>query len=100
MVFVAWLSFWIDPASAPARVSIGVTTLLVMTTLMSAMNATLPRVSYIRAVDTWSGCCLLFVFSALVEYAIVNYIGRQELKFNSNSTKFNLVSSGTYLLIY
>lgn len=35
LVVVSWVSFWLDPTSIPARVSLGVTTLLTMATQIS-----------------------------------------------------------------
>uniref|UniRef100_A0A915KXB1 Glutamate-gated chloride channel n=1 Tax=Romanomermis culicivorax TaxID=13658 RepID=A0A915KXB1_ROMCU len=78
LVVVSWVNFWIDKDAVPARVSLGVTTLLTMTTQASGVNAKLPPVSYTKAIDVWIGVCLAFIFGALLEFALVNYAGRQE----------------------
>ncbi|XP_064508591.1 glycine receptor subunit alpha-3 isoform X3 [Pseudopipra pipra] len=63
--------------TAPARVALGITTVLTMTTQSSGSRASLPKVSYVKAIDIWMAVCLLFVFSALLEYAAVNFVSRQ-----------------------
>ncbi|KAL7981878.1 hypothetical protein Chor_000935 [Crotalus horridus] len=63
--------------AAPARVALGITTVLTMTTQSSGSRTSLPKVSYVKAIDIWMAVCLLFVFSALLEYAAVNFVSRQ-----------------------
>ena len=46
IVLMAFTSFWIDRKATPARVSLGVTTVLTMTTLSSSANANLPPTAY------------------------------------------------------
>ncbi|XP_074529908.1 glycine receptor subunit alphaZ1 isoform X1 [Halichoeres trimaculatus] len=77
IVILSWVSFWINMDAAPARVGLGITTVLTMTTQSSGSRASLPKVSYVKAIDIWMAVCLLFVFSALLEYAAVNFIARQ-----------------------
>ncbi|VDO52915.1 unnamed protein product [Onchocerca flexuosa] len=81
LVIVSWVSFWLDRTAIPARVTLGVTTLLTMTTQASGINAKLPPVSYTKAIDVWIGgkiliiaACLTFIFGALLEFAWVTYM--------------------------
>lgn len=39
------------------------------------------QVSYVKAIDIWMAMCLLFVFAALLEYAGVNFVSRQQKEF-------------------
>lgn len=76
LVIVSWVSFWIDTKSVPARVSLGVTTLLTMSTQTAGVNRSLPPVAYTKAIDVWTGACVMFVFGGLLEFAFVNYASR------------------------
>ena len=38
IVTMSWVSFYLDRSSAPARVGLGVTTVLTMVTLMGSVN--------------------------------------------------------------
>uniref|UniRef100_A0A3B3RDX0 Gamma-aminobutyric acid type A receptor subunit alpha6 n=1 Tax=Paramormyrops kingsleyae TaxID=1676925 RepID=A0A3B3RDX0_9TELE len=87
-VILSQVSFWIDKESVPARtvfgtspslapilfcVLPGITTVLTMTTLSISARHSLPKVSYATAMDWFIAVCFAFVFSALIEFAAVNY---------------------------
>jgi len=59
------------------RLDIGLLTVLTTTTQSTVVNSSMPRVSYIKAIDVWMSMCLLFVFVALLEYAVVNVLARR-----------------------
>ncbi|XP_076625844.1 glycine receptor alpha 1 isoform X5 [Colletes latitarsis] len=88
LVIVSWVSFWLDQSAVPARVSLGVTTLLTMATQTSGINASLPPVSYTKAIDIWTGVCLTFVFGALLEFALVNYASRSDMHSDNMEKKY------------
>ncbi|XP_078326171.1 glycine receptor subunit alpha-2-like isoform X3 [Crassostrea virginica] len=78
IVMLSWVSFWVDIDATPARVSLGVLTVLTMTTQSSGARSALPRVSYIKAIDVWMAVCLTFVFLALLEFAYINVVSRRK----------------------
>ncbi|XP_037786296.1 glycine receptor subunit alpha-3-like isoform X1 [Penaeus monodon] len=79
IVSISWVSFWLDPNAVPGRVSLGVTTLLTLTTLASGTRASLPPVSYVKAIDVWIGMCMIMVFGALLEFTLVNWLANRKV---------------------
>ncbi|XP_025088495.1 gamma-aminobutyric acid receptor subunit beta-like [Pomacea canaliculata] len=73
IVMLSWVSFWINHEATSARVALGITTVLTMTTISNGVRSSLPRISYIKAIDIYLVMCFVFVFAALLEYAAVNY---------------------------
>ncbi|XP_032088161.1 gamma-aminobutyric acid receptor subunit delta [Thamnophis elegans] len=88
LVAMSWVSFWISQSAVPARVSLGITTVLTMTTLMVSARSSLPRASAIKALDVYFWICYVFVFAALVEYAFAHfnadYMKKQKDKLKTN----------------
>ena len=72
-VFISWLGFLIDPASTPARVTLGVVTVLVVLQNWMALSASLPR----DVSSTWLGRftvgSFLFNVFAFGEQVLVNF---------------------------
>ena len=73
MVVLAGLSMWVDANSVPARIGMGVTTILTISTLIQGLKSSLPKVAYLTALDIYLWVCFFFVFSATCEYCLLNY---------------------------
>ena len=52
--------------ATPARVGLGVTTVLTMTTLISSTNSALPKISYVKSIDVYLAACFFMVFASLL----------------------------------
>ncbi|XP_053187152.1 gamma-aminobutyric acid receptor subunit beta-4 isoform X1 [Scomber japonicus] len=94
ITILSWVSFWINYDASAARVALGVTTVLTMTTINTHLRETLPKIPYVKAIDVYLMGCFVFVFLALLEYAFVNYVffGRgpaQQKKINERLNKTN-----------
>ncbi|XP_077983739.1 gamma-aminobutyric acid receptor subunit beta-1-like [Glandiceps talaboti] len=101
IVILSWVSFWINHEATSARVAlvaankqvetarttIGITTVLTMTTISTSVRASLPRISYIKSIDIYLVTCFAFVFAALLEYAAVNYYYWQAQKRRTKEKK-------------
>lgn len=91
IVIISWVSFWLNRNATPARVALGVTTVLTMTTLMSSTNAALPKISYVKSIDVYLGTCFVMVFASL--------LGKQKNKL-SNRKRNQIKSISKVLFIY
>uniref|UniRef100_F6TKF1 Gamma-aminobutyric acid (GABA) A receptor, delta n=1 Tax=Xenopus tropicalis TaxID=8364 RepID=F6TKF1_XENTR len=104
LVAMSWVSFWISQAAVPARVSLGITTVLTMTTLMVSARTSLPRASAVKALDVYFLICYVFVFAALVEYAFAHYsadyIKKEKVKTKaSKKNKQVQMNEGQYAIV-
>ncbi|XP_035222551.1 glycine receptor subunit alpha-1-like [Stegodyphus dumicola] len=78
IVIMSMLTFWIPPDAVPARVTLGVTSLL--TIITKQYQAQMPNVSYIVALNVWLSCCIAFVFFSLLEFAVVIALSRTSMR--------------------
>ena len=72
VVVLSWVNFWLTVDAVPARISLGLLTVLTTTTQSTSFFSNLQKVSYVKALDVWLAVCMLFVFAALLEFAYVN----------------------------
>ena len=56
----SWISFWINHEATAARVSLGITTVLTMTTISTNVRASLPKLPDIKALDVYMLMCFVF----------------------------------------
>ena len=59
--------------------------MLTMTTLSISARNSLPKVAYATAMDWFMAVCYAFVFSALIEFATVNYFTKRSWAWDGNS---------------
>lgn len=70
-----------------------------MSTIITGVNASMPRVSYIKAVDIYLWVSFVFVFLSVLEYAAVNYLTtvqeRKERKLREKARQASFTSCGS-----
>ena len=86
ITILSWVSFWIPRSSPPARVALGITTVLALTTLIFGIQSSMPRVSYVKAIDWFLCVSFLYVFAALVEYPSSTFVKSQAKKLSRKGT--------------
>ncbi|CAG0918154.1 unnamed protein product [Notodromas monacha] len=79
LVITSFVSFFMDPAAAPPRVTLGTSTMLTFITLARGIEASLPKVAYIKSIEIWFFGCITFIFLSLVEFTLVHSIQSSEL---------------------
>lgn len=63
-VILSWVSFWINMDAAPARVGLGITTVLTMTTQSSGSRASLPKVRQVWFENVSQSLFIVIEFNA------------------------------------
>ena len=93
LVTSSFVTFWIEWNAEPARVTLGVTTMLNFFTTSNKYHhlanveilnlnycfrfrSNLPVVSNLTAMNMWDGVCMFFIYASFIEFILVNYLAR------------------------
>lgn len=72
-VLVSWVSFLIPPAIVPGRMALLITLFLMLVNISTSATTHSPKSDRMNALQIWILSCILFVFLALMEYALILY---------------------------
>jgi len=76
LVMSSFFTFWIEWDATPARVMLGVTTMLNFFTTSNKFRSKLPVVSNLTAMNMWDFVCMFFIYASFLEFILVNYLAR------------------------
>merc|ERR1719362_2595626 len=76
LVTSSFVTFWIEYDATPARVMLGVTTMLNFFTTSNKFRSKLPVVSNLTAMNMWDFVCMFFIYASFLEFIAVNYLAR------------------------
>ncbi|KAM3716674.1 Serotonin-gated chloride channel [Dirofilaria immitis] len=98
MVLISWISFWLDRRSLPARVTVGVSSMMALTLQYSNVARTLPKVSYVKGLDLFMFGCVGYIFLSIVELAIVGMLEKSTTSRSRGSGEVNNFNGVNLLL--
>ncbi|KAK3754219.1 hypothetical protein QZH41_013123, partial [Actinostola sp. cb2023] len=77
IVIISWIGFVLPRDKPPARITLGVTSVLTVVTILTMLSNHVAKVNYVKRIDQYLIGCFLFVFGSLLEYAMVLLLGNR-----------------------
>lgn len=79
LVVLSWIPLWLNNKNSIIRVLVPLVLLIVMANGISKVNQDeIPKTSYTKPIDVWTGICLTFVFAVVIFSTVVDYMVRRE----------------------
>lgn len=71
LVCLSWIIFYVSPEEISSRLSIGITLILSMIFLLGFSDSSIPRVSYVKAIDWYLVVSLILIVLAVLDAIVV-----------------------------
>ncbi|CAJ0581995.1 unnamed protein product, partial [Mesorhabditis spiculigera] len=100
-VFLSFVSFWIDVKALPARITLGVSSLMALTFQYGNVAKSLPKVGYVKSIDVYMCLATGFIFFTMIEVALICYIDslnnkeRKQRKAREKEKRMDLLKNKT-----
>ncbi|KHJ95234.1 Cation transporter family protein [Oesophagostomum dentatum] len=86
-VLLSFVAFWIDLKALPARITLGVSSLMALTFQYGNVAKSLPKVGYVKSLDVYMVLSTGFIFLTMIEVAFVCYLEKENNKRNKQRKK-------------
>ncbi|GMT10986.1 hypothetical protein PFISCL1PPCAC_2283, partial [Pristionchus fissidentatus] len=73
-VFLSFVSFWIDIKALPARITLGVSSLMALTFQYGNVAKSLPKVGYVKSIDVYMVMTTGYIYLTMVEVAFICFL--------------------------
>ncbi|KAI1712536.1 neurotransmitter-gated ion-channel ligand binding domain-containing protein [Ditylenchus destructor] len=101
-VIFSWISVWLPEEFVEGRVFVALTVFLTLSAESNAAKETLPKVSYVKAIDIWFGFTATFVFATMFQALVVislEHMSQQMKKTVEEQNESLSVHKATQLLL-
>ncbi len=78
IVAMSWVVFWIDPMESGTQISVAITTMLTLIAYRFAIDADLPKISYLTRLDYFILISTILVYASLIEVIVTSAFARGE----------------------
>lgn len=78
IIFMSWVVFWIDPASAGTQIAVATTAMLTLIAYRFALDQSVPRIEYLTRMDYFIIGSSILVFLALSQVVLTAHLAKAD----------------------